>query len=410
MSKRFLRSLWSKLPQGLRKKITGLFAQLATRKLSASRPLKTGDVVIAGLLGTVSGLGEGVRQLVKRLHEVGIPAGTSNLSRALLLEDIDGGSVWSNSFSEGGVLILSINPNQLAFAFSSIGAKRIASRYVIGIWYWELQSFPPSWKQGIDCVDELWAGSNFVAEGLRKIAGSKPVHVVPLPLCVESFPDKPTRDPLPELAGKTVVFFTYDVRSTHARKNPEAVVKAFRLAAGNNPDCALLLKINNSDLWPESEARVRQQAEGLSNVHILREKLSDEAMKNLFARVDIVLSLHRSEGFGLLMAEAMAAGKPVIATGWSANTDFMTPETSILIDYKLIPVTDDQHNYDGLNAVWAEPDIAQAAEALRRLIAAPEERARLGKAGREHIQRYLSKENWVKSLPDTFWKYTASRP
>jgi glycosyltransferase involved in cell wall biosynthesis len=405
--KKIIRGLWNKQPLWTRKLAIEFYMRLALKKLDSKRKIEPGDIVVTGLFGTLSGLGEGVRHLASRLRAAGLTVGKSNVSRVALLDDIDGGDLWSPSFTNGGVLILSLNPYLLPFAFSSLGARRIGARYVIGIWYWEIQNFPKSWKRAVSCVDEIWAGSRFVAEGLRKIAGSTPVHVVPLPLDVASTPTVPSRDPLPAFAGKTIVFFMYDVRSTHARKNPEGIIKAFRLAAENNSDYQLVIKINNTELWPESEARLKRLAEGCSNIHFMHEKLSNEDMKNLMARVDIVISLHRSEGFGLLMAEGMAAAKPVIATGWSANMDFMTPDSGILIDYDLVPVIDDQHGYDGLNAVWAEPRIEQAAEALRRLIRDPEERARLGQAARRQITAYLSPENWIKMLPESFWKYVA---
>jgi glycosyltransferase involved in cell wall biosynthesis len=405
-----LRTLWKNLPLWLRKSIMGLFLCFGTRKtLPQNRKTAPGDIVIAGLLGTVSGLGEGVRQLVNRMRALGLDIGTSNMSKVMILDDIDAGPVWSPDYSEGGVLILSLNPNHLPFAYTFIGFDRMCARHVIGIWYWELQNFPKSWKKALACVDELWVGSHYIADGLKKIAGDKPVHVVPLPIDFAPYLAPPTRDPLPHLSGKTIVFFMYDIRSTHARKNPEAVIKAFKLAAHDDPDAALVIKINNSEAWPRSEAILKDLAKDMPNVHFMHEKLSDQDMKNLMARVDIVMSLHRSEGFGLLLAEGMAAAKPVIATGWSANADYMTPESSILIDYKLVPVVDEQHSYDDYDAEWAEPDIGQAAKALRRLLHDPAERARLGQAARKQIMDYLSPENWGKTLPKSFWDHVAPK-
>ena len=214
-------------------------------------------------------------------------------------------------------------------------------------------------------------------------------------------PSKPTYDLLPQFSGKILVFFMYDVRSTHARKNPEAVINTFILT--NDQNSVLIIKINNNHAWPESLKRIQTLSKDIPNIHIICEKFTHDEMKNLIARMDIVISLHRSEGYGLLMVEAMAAAKPVIATGWSGNLDFMTPDCSILIDYTLIPVEDPQHCYDKYNAVWAEPNIIQAAEALRRLLNDPAERKRLGDAARAHITDYLSPEKWKKSLPKSFW-------
>ena len=193
----------------------------------------------------------------------------------------------------------------------------------------------------------------------------------------------------------------YDVGSIHARKNPEAVIEAFRRA--NTPQSVLIIKIKNDSVWPKSLHILQTAIKDMPNVHIIREKFTHEEMKNLIARMDIIISLHRSEGYGLLMLEAMAAAKPVIATGWSGNLDFMTPDCAVLIDYTLVPVEDPQHCYDKYNAVWAEPNIIQAAEALKRLLNNPAERKRLGDAARGHITDYLSPEKWKKSLPKSFW-------
>lgn len=135
----------------------------------------------------------------------------------------------------------------------------------------------------------------------------------------------------------------------------------------------------------------------------MTERLTDQDMKNLIARANIVMSLHRSEGFGLLMAEAMAAAKPVIATGWSGNIDFMPKECTMLIDYTLIPVVDPQHFYDRYQAQWADPDINQAANALRYLLDNPDECQRMGTAARAHIAKTLSADNIMDRLPQSFW-------
>jgi len=405
-----IRSLWRVLPLGVRRWGLEQHALMTQRPLDPRRPVRRGDVTLIGLLGMKVGVGEAARQMVERFQSMGILINPINLSKTLKMDDFDYETVQSPDPYSGGMVILSLNPEHMSLVSLAYKRSQLLTRRVVGVWYWELETFPASWVKALRFVDEVWVASRFIADGLRPIAGDKPVHLVPLPLNIGAFLTVPSKDVVPALAGKTIVFFMYDVRSAHARKNPEAVIKAYRLAAEHNPACVLVMKIGSSSAWPESEARLRALAVGCASIHFLQERFSAEDMKNLMARVDIVISLHRSEGFGLLMAEAMASGKPVIATGYSANLDFMTPECAVLVDYTMIDVVDPQHIFDSHNAQWAEPNIDHAAEALRRLIASPEERQRLGKAARAHIADYLSEENWPKFLPPSFWDSLVDPP
>jgi glycosyltransferase involved in cell wall biosynthesis len=135
------------------------------------------------------------------------------------------------------------------------------------------------------------------------------------------------------------------------------------------------------------DQRLQAAVAGAQNIRIIEDALSSDARDALVARADVVVSLHRSEGFGLTLAEAMLAGKPVIATNWSGNLDFMTPDTSALIRCDLIPVCDPGGPYEGIEAVWAEPDIGHAAAEMTRLVE-PDQRRRLGAAA-QHASEAL---------------------
>ncbi len=402
MLKKIVRAMWSAQPRWLRRCELAVLERALRRPLDPRRPLKPGDAVVCGLLGTASGLGQTARQMLELLQRSGFPARGANASRFAVLEDFEAGPFWPDAAGPDGIAVFHINPDIFTLVAGALGRQRLMTRRIVGFWAWELDVIPPQWVRTLRQVDEVWVPSRFIADALSRAAPGKPVHALPPCLDVESVPTVPRRDPLPALHGKTVVFFMYDVRSTHARKNPEAVVDAFRRAAGNDPNAALVIKIGNAHAWPESLERVRAAAEGLANVTLMQDKLDAESMKDLMARADIVMSLHRSEGFGFLVAEAMAAGKPVIATGWSGNREFMTPECSVILDYKLVPIVDPQRAYDRYGARWAEPDVAQAAEALRRLLDNPAERRRMGDAARAHIAQTLSKEKWLAALPQSF--------
>jgi glycosyltransferase involved in cell wall biosynthesis len=401
--KKLVRKAWRFQPAWLRRAELRLIMRLAAKTLDPNRPLLKGDVVVGGFLGTATGLGEGARQMLALFRAAGIDAKGANVSRFAVMEDFEAGSLWPEEAQEGGIAIFHVNPDLQNMVLGAVGAKRFRTRRLVGLWAWELELVPDQWKRALRCVDEVWAPSHFIADAIRKVADGKPVYVVPHSLDVEAWPTAPKNDPLPQFAGRPIVFFAFDVRSTIARKNPEAVIEAFRRATQGNPDPVLVLKVNSEKSWPEARAYIDRITAGMPDIYVMRDVLSSEGMKDLVARADVILSLHRSEGFGLLVAEGMAAAKPVIATGWSGNVDFMDKDCSVPVGYKLVPVKDPQNIYNHFGAVWAEPDIEEAAQALRRLLADPEARKRMGTAARAHVTKYFARDRWLKKLPQSFW-------
>lgn len=390
-------------PLWMKERERALTERVLRRPVDPRRPLEPGDVVVCGLMGTASGMGQGARQMLSLFQHAGLRPFAANASRLFaLLEDFDAGPLWPPDAGAGGIVVAHVNPHDFHLLAAALG-RRFSSRRIVGYWAWELDVIPPQWIRAAVQVDEIWAPSQFVAAALRRALPGKPIHVAPHFIDVESTPLAPRNDPLPDFKDRTIVFFTYDVRSVHARKNPEAAIEAFRRAAADDPNAVLAIKISNSHAWPESAALIQRAISGLTNAHLMYETLSVEQMRDLMARADIVLSLHRSEGFGLLLAEAMAAAKPVIATGWSGNLDFMTPDCSVLVDVTFVPIVDPQHVYDRCEALWAEPDIDQAAKALRRLLDDSAARKRMGLAARAHVAAFFSKEKWLARLPESFW-------
>jgi glycosyltransferase involved in cell wall biosynthesis len=175
-----------------------------------------------------------------------------------------------------------------------------------------------------------------------------------------------------------VVLVSFNLASSFARKNPFAAIAAFRGAFGDRPDRILVLKIGHPEHAPADFARLAQMVRA-PNIRLETQTLPPEDRHALTACADIVLSLHRGEGFGLVLAEAMLLGKPVIATGWSGNTDFMDATNAALVSYRLVPARDDRSVYRGL---WAEPDVAEAATLLRRLADDADLRRNLGERAR----------------------------
>ncbi len=183
----------------------------------------------------------------------------------------------------------------------------------------------------------------------------------------------------------------FDYLSTIQRKNPVGLIEAFKLAFAPGEGPQLLIKTINAPLRPLAEEEVLWAAHGRPDIHVIDRSLSGEELNGLMAACDCYVSLHRAEGFGLTMAEAMAIGKPVIGTGYSGNVDFMNAENSYLVDYTIGRVGPDCEIYPP-EGEWADPSVEHAAQLMRRVYGDPEQAARIGARAREDIARTLSPE------------------
>ncbi|HTQ83300.1 MAG TPA: glycosyltransferase, partial [Pseudolabrys sp.] len=283
-------------------------------------------------------------------------------------------------------------------------------RRVIGYWAWELPKLPPLWARGFRFVHEIWVPSTFTRDAIAGATGL-PVRVVPHPL--------PKRPVTPDMRGKLglprdalIALNVFHLGSAYTRKNPLAAVAAFRKAFGEAGRELLVIKLIDNGghgVRHELDAAIA----GSSNIRLIEGTLLEADMTGLIAAADIVISLHRSEGFGLVPAQAMALGKPVIATGWSGNLDFMTERNSALVSYTLVPVRDSEGTFDPAGQQWAEPDICHAAEWLRRLAASPEMRVRMGATAAVDVNAQLSPEKFARTVTDLIGaaaKPTAKQP
>jgi glycosyltransferase involved in cell wall biosynthesis len=188
-----------------------------------------------------------------------------------------------------------------------------------------------------------------------------------------------------------VVLFSYDFNSFAARKNPEATIAAFRQAfADGAKGVQLLVKSTNGGRFPDKLAALQQSVADDPRIEVRDGFLSREEMFGLQNTIDCYVSLHRSEGFGLGMAECMYLGKPVIATAYSGNLDFMDCDNSLLVDYKMIPLRDGDYPY-WQGQRWADADVAHAARWMRQVYEEREFARRIGAAAAASIRRTNSK-------------------
>jgi glycosyltransferase involved in cell wall biosynthesis len=370
-----------------------------------ARPPRVAPITIAGFHGAVLGLGEAVRSATSALRDAGVTVKAWDISelmghaRRLPVGD-------TTSPTPGpGVLVAQMNPPELIRLISTTGAAAFEGKYVIGYWAWELSQIPALWKPAFRYVDEVWALSEFTADAVRRAAPRR-VKVRVMPIAVPLNDTPPAREHF-GFGDETIVLCAFDFRSTIARKNPMAALDAFRRARRRaTRPATLVFKTVGGDDAPEALRQLRDAIGGDADVVLMTETLSAAERDQLVASCDILLSLHRSEGFGLFPAEAMAAGKAVVATAWSGNLDFMDDASALLIPYTLGSVEDQQGIYSG--GQWAEADTEAAGLALAELIDDPERRERLGAGARTMIQRRLARSIVAAQMRDALGPAAAS--
>ncbi len=371
---------------------------VAPRATPADR-LRPGPLVVGGQLTTASGLGESARLCLDALRALGWDAGHADISTLFLRPDLPAALPGKSARpGEGGTMIMHVNGPYMRYVATRLGRHFLAGRRIIGYWAWELPIMGADWNRGLSQVHEIWVPSRFNAAALP--AGVKvPVRVVPHPVRAGSATTARDKFGLPDEAF--IVLTAFDMGSTYVRKNPRAAIAAFRQAFGDDPDCLMVLKVSHPGDAGWAMTDLQDAIAGMSNVRLIQDTLSRPDMAQLVASADVLLSLHRAEGFGLLLAEAMLHQVPVIATGWSGNVDFMTREDSALIDYELVPVHDPQGTYNLHGASWAEPDSAQAAAWLTTLRSDPEHRRQLGIKARAAATEKLSLQAYRRAIGDS---------
>jgi glycosyltransferase involved in cell wall biosynthesis len=271
--------------------------------------------------------------------------------------------------------------------YRSAGLAPRSGVYRIGNWYWELEVVPPQFVAHARQLDEVWAPSKFIAHAMRRVL---PIPVIDMPPGVRlgAVPDLPRAHfGLP--SGKFLFSFAFDLASTLERKNPLGLIRAFRQAFAPGEPVALSIKVSHGEHYPEELLRLRHAAEEVGAT-VIDTVLSREESYALLNACDCYVSLHRAEGFGLSMAEAMLLGKPVIATGYSGNLDFMAPDNSLLVDYRLVPIGSDVPIYYYPGGTWAEPSTEQAARHMRFVYENPAAARLLAEKGRAAATRVLS--------------------
>lgn len=313
------------------------------------------------------GLGEAARHYARALIAEGYPVAIYDIDLAIShgMNDTSVDS-YIDQTAPYGINLFFVNPDYLDEAMQKIGRDRLENRYTIACWFWELERFPDEWMSALECVDEIMVPTNFIQGMLEKVT-KKPIWLVPLPIG-ELDDSELTRSDFGLNEGDFVFLNSFDFNSFLARKNPLAVINAFKKAFTNEQvNVKLLIKSSNGHRHPGKLQQLLAAASGDARIVVRDEVINRSDMQALQRCSDAYVSLHRAEGFGLGLAECMRLRKPVIATAWSGNMQFMTPNNSFLVDYHLVPVGRDEYIHHA-GQRWAEPDINSAAEHMRSVV------------------------------------------
>ncbi len=347
---------------------------------------------VIGDFGAATGLSEAARRLVSALPAAGVDVSVVDIE----LHPFRGENRRSPVIAElptgrhAPIDLITFNINETPFL-----GDDLFDRYAVATWYWELPTLTEAVRDQVARVDEIWAPARFVADVLRAYTDC-PITVIPA--VAEAAPCAPLdRERLGISADSAMVLCTFDANSSDARKNPWGAIEAFARAVKRGARATFVLKVNHLHAHPALDEVLRGAVADVGGI-LLDDELAADDMAALVASADIYVSLHRGEGFGLGLAEAMAAGVPVVATAFGGNTEFMDHRTAALVGYRIRAITDDDHRYAPAMAdtyppgcFWAEPDVDQAAAWLHHLVSDPAARRRLGERGRDQVLQRCSR-------------------
>ena len=318
--KSFLKYCWKASPQSLRcLLLDGLCLLRAQKRVTAA---DAAPLFVCGAFRSNSGLAQSARLYAQRRQRLGAHVLMVDITAAMLQrrdfvpaeEPPDPAHILNTRGC--GTVVIHANPPQFQLALCKLGKDFLRGKRLIGYWAWELETIPDIWRQALHYVDEVETPSTFVQRALQGHTNKK-VSVVP-----HDVPQPARRKTVYAEDGVLRCLFIFDAASSFERKNPLAALRAFERAFAPG-EAELTFKISN----PEADGRAfetfRQACARVPGVRLRAEILTAETLEDLYLRHDVYLSLHRSEGYGLTIREAMLHGLHVVATGWSGNMDFM---------------------------------------------------------------------------------------
>ena len=394
----FVRPLFRQLPETWRSAIRGRVFRAASsgdipnapstiQQRGALNSAFQHGLGVYGYLRSVSGVGEGARRTIKCLEAANIQHSrhlAPSLSGSKTEASITG---VSEEASPHRALLFHVNADQTPFVLNSVSPDDTIGRYRIGYWAWELSRFPDIWDNAYEYLDEIWVPSEFVAQAVRSKT-TKSVYVVPHAI-TDRRDERASRIEFGLPENRFLILCSMDLNSFRHRKNPDGAYEAFKRAFPDRTDTSplLVVKIHGGEKDPSRDKMLETYLND-DRVILIDAALSSDRYARLQQSCDAYLSLHRSEGFGLNIAECMHMGISVVATNYGGNTDFTNEENSYPVRYKLVDVQRDEY-VDWHDQVWAEPDLDDAAEQLKIMVSdKPGRQRRAGRARQTIVERF----------------------
>ncbi|MEM1181637.1 MAG: glycosyltransferase [Acidobacteriota bacterium] len=373
----------------------------ATPQYPSSRPrlvIDSAGVNVVGYLDAETGMGEAGRSMVEALQRAGVPTSLHTLGLGVVARRGDSEYQGLVSDFEHDINLFVVNADQVQPVRDHLGPEVFAGRYNIGLWLWELEDFPTHLEAAFGPLDELWTPSSFCLDAFSRVS---PIPVRRMPLPITRRPVDPLDRAHFDLTDEAfVALFIFNYLSYAERKNPAAAVRAFKQAFGESDSHQLVIKTSQMDFAPEAHRALVAEVADAPNIRLVNDYLSRREIDSLMATSDVYLSLHRSEGYGLTVAEAMLRETPVVATPYSGVSDFFDSTTGWPAAYELLELEAAAGPYPA-GSRWADPDASHAAELLREIAAGgdPVER-RIGRAKRA-IEDNFSADAVAKRLRGT---------
>jgi glycosyltransferase involved in cell wall biosynthesis len=326
---------------------------------------------VIGYFQSPTGLGQSARSLADAVEDCGIPVGRIEASTPMKRNRREG------TFD---INLFHVNADASAAVVEEMGPALHAGRANIGYWYWESDKFPEFWRDRFAYFDEIWVASDFCRQSIQS-ASPIPVELVPPAVRVAESRDGKSRI---GLKASDFLFLTIlDAMSVVERKNPMGTVEAFSRAFPKSSDVQLHVHISNAEQISGLLPALRKAGDD-ARVRISNSLLGRDEIEDLLAGCDAYVSLHRAEGFGFPIAEAMALGKPVIATDYSGCTDYLNDSTGFPVHWKSLTLVERIRDYEA-GTRWAQPNEAHAVSQMRLVYEDRQEARRRGEAARREI-------------------------
>ena len=367
-------------------------------------PTQITHVEVVGYFSLIAGVGESARLCAWALSDDGftisctdVTSSTKKTAELILPEQETLISNNRRGVDNGeGVRILHLNPPMLPPAIFHVGFRRYTSSFNIAYWAWELENVPQEWIMALRYVNAVFVPSSFTAGALSKHT-AKPVIVVPHPVKTGAA-TKGVRSRLSLPSNSFLVTTVFSFGSSVERKFPEASVEAFRQAFPLPIGAYLVIKTTHGQSYKPDLARLNSFISNSPNIILIDGIWSSEEISGLISQSNVYISLHRSEGFGLTIAEAIMRSVPVIATNWSGNIDFCCPRSTSLVGHKLVTVASNDTVAAFHSGYWADPDVAEAALALRRILGDQDEARKKADDAKIFAEAYFANHTYRDGL------------